>query len=162
MARRWVLIGAVLVALAAASSAFAQPTQSAQTITATGTGQARVVPANRHNNASIAAAYDAARKAAIADALSEAKEYATDYAQGVGMTLGSAISVSDAQNGFYGPGPGAGFFGPFGPGKFCGTIRPFHRVVVNGKKKFVRGKPVHRCIVPPFAFITLTVTYAAS
>ncbi|MGA9857863.1 MAG: SIMPL domain-containing protein, partial [Solirubrobacteraceae bacterium] len=80
-------------------------------MTATGTGQARVSPKNRHDNASIVAAYDAARHAAIAGAISQAHEYALDYAKAVGLTLGPVSSVSDAQSNFYGPGQ---FFGPFG------------------------------------------------
>ncbi len=160
--RRWILSAAIAIALLPASSAFAQTTQTANTVTATGTGQARVRPANRHNNASIAAAYDIARKAAIASALSEAKEYASDYAAGVGMTIGSVISVSDAQNSFYGPyGPGQ-FQGPFGPGKFCGRERvPTKFKRTRFGRRPVAFKSVHRCIVPAFAYTTLTVTYSA-
>ena len=33
---------------------------------------------------------------------------------------------------------------------------------VNGKRKVVGTKKVHRCIVPRFAFTSLTVTYSAS
>jgi uncharacterized protein YggE len=161
MSKRWVLVGAIVIALASGSSALAQTTQTPQTITATGTGQARVRPSDRHSNASIAAAYDKARHAAIGSALSEAQEYATDYARGVGMTLGSVISVSDAQSGPYVYGPGA-FLGPFGPGKFCGKepVPVFKKV--NGKRKLVRFKKEHRCVVPAFADITLMVTYSAS
>ena len=124
------------------------------------TGEARVLPKDRDSNSSIAAAYDAARKASIRGAVSEAREYALDYAKAAGLTLGSALSVSDAQvNGFYGPGPG-GFFGPFAPGKFCGTIRQVvGRPAPGTKPKF---KSVHRCFVPPYAYTTLTVTFSAS
>jgi hypothetical protein len=34
--------------------------------------------------------------------------------------------------------------------------------VVDGKRKVVRTKKVHRCIVPPFVATVLTVTYAAT
>jgi len=159
MQRRSALAGAVIAALAITGPAVAQsaPSQSAQTITATGTGQTRVLPKNRHSNASIAAAVDAARKASISGALSEAHEYALDYAKALGMTLGSVLSVTDAQNGFYGPGQ---LIGPFGPGQYCGTVRrPVGRPVKGKKPTF---KTVHRCFVPRFAFITLSVTYAAS
>jgi uncharacterized protein YggE len=140
--------------------AIAQPATSstAQTITATGTSQTRVVPKNRNSNASIAAAVERAHRASIAGALKEAHEYAELYAKAVGMTLGSVISVSDAQNGFYGPGPFA--FGPFGPGRFCGTVTRVVGRPVRGQKP--KLKRVHRCFVPQFAFATLTVTYAAS
>ena len=157
--RMWAILLAVgaSAALAAAPVAAAQ----AQTVTATGTGQSGVHPANRHDNASIVRAYDAARQAAIGGALTQAHEYALDYAKSVGLTLGTVMSVSDAQNSpFYGPGP---FFGPFGPNKFCGTVRqPIFKKGKNRPRKVVRTKKVHRCIVPQFAFVTLTVTYAAS
>jgi hypothetical protein len=93
--------------------------------------------------------------------LKQAQEYAVDYAKAVGLTLGSVVSVSDAQNGgFYGPGP---FFGTFGPNQFCGTVRqPIFKKGTKGRRKVVGTKKVHRCFVPPFAYVSLTVTYAAS
>jgi uncharacterized protein YggE len=159
MSRFTVVAATLAAALFTASPALAQ---AAGTVTATGTGQARVHPKNRHNNASIAAAYDRARRAAIGGAFSEAHEYAADYAQAAGLTLGGITAVSDAQNNgvFYGPGPA--FFGPFGPGKFCGTER---RPIFQGgppNRKVVGFKKVHTCIVPRFAYVTLTVTYSAS
>ena len=161
--KRWVSLGAAMVAaLSVAAPAGAQPTSTStvQTITATGTGQTRVLPKNRRSNASIAAAVDAARKASIGGALMEAHEYAIDYAQAVGVTLGNVISVSDAQtNGPYGPGPYAAI-GPFGPGQYCGTVRQVVGRPVKGQKP--KLKKVHRCFVPRFASISLTVTYSAS
>jgi uncharacterized protein YggE len=154
-----VVLSCCALALLAAGPAVAA---SANSITATGTGQARVLPANRHSNASIRTAYAAARKASIGGAVVDAREHALDYARATGLTLGSVLSVSDAQtNGFYGPGPGS-FYGPFGPDQFCGTLRqPIikrsgHRVKVVGFRK------VHRCFIPRFAFTTLTLTYSAS
>jgi uncharacterized protein YggE len=164
MQRRSVLAAAVVAALAVTAPAVAQPVQSqpapgqtTPTVTATGTGQTRVLPKNRHSNASIAAAVNRARKASIGGALREAHEYAEDYAKAVGLTLGNVISVSDAQNGFYGP---STLIGPFGPGQFCGTAQQPVGRPVKGKK--VTFKRVHRCFVPRFAFVTLTVTYGAS
>lgn len=112
-------------------------TSTVQTITATGTGQARVLPKNRHSNASIAAAVDAVRKASIGGALMEAHK----------------------TNGPYGPGPYAAI-GPFGPGQYCGTVRQVVGRPVKGQKP--KLKKVHRCFVPRFASISLTVTYSAS
>jgi uncharacterized protein YggE len=159
--KRHVLSGVAVVAmLLGTSPAFAATTTtpSGDTITATGTGQTLVKPKNRHSNASIAAAVDRAHTASIAGALKQAHEYATEYAKAVGLTLGSVVSVSDAQNGFYGPGPF--FIGPFGPGQFCGDIRqPVGRPVKGQKLKF---KTVHRCFVPRFAYATLTVTFSAN
>ena len=116
------------------------------TVTATGTGERAVHPKNRHDNASIVSAYDAARHAAIGGALKDAHTNALAYAKGVGLTLGSVVSVSDAENSaFYGPGE---FVGPFGPNQFCGTLR---RAILkkekNGRRKVVgyqEGPPLHR------------------
>jgi uncharacterized protein YggE len=146
-----IVVGVAMVAaLLMTTPAVAVPaaTSSGDTITATGVGQTRVVPKHPDSNASIVAAVDKAHKAAIARALKEAHEYARDYARAVGLTLGSVISVSDAQSSgvFYGPGP---FFpagiGPFGPQQYCHTV-----------------KKVQRCVVPPFDAATLTVTYSAN
>ena len=133
-------------------------TSSGDTITATGIGQTRVMPKDRHSNASIAAAVERAHRASIAGALKQAHKYATAYAKAVGLKLGSVVSVSDAQSAFYGPGSFS--IGPFGPGQFCGTLRqPVGRPVKGQRPKF---KKVHRCIVPRFALATLTITYSAT
>ena len=154
--KAWAVLVAGCAVLAGAPAAAA----AAGTVTATGTGQSAVHPTNRNNNASIASAYDAARQAAIGGALEDAHTYALAYAKGVGLALGAVQSVSDAQNsGFYGPGQ---FFGPFGPNQFCGTLRqPIFKKGTHGRRRVVRTKKVRRCIVPRFAFVTLTVTYSA-
>ena len=159
MARGSFALPAIIAALTAPAPALAD---QAKSITATGTGQVKVVPKNRNSNASIVAAVDAARKAGIAGAMSEAHEYAEDYAQAAGLTLGAVISVSDAQANrpfYYGPAP---FSGPFGPNQYCGNVPQPVFSLANGKRKLVRIKRVHRCFVPPFAVTTLTVTFAAS
>lgn len=155
--KRWMALVAGCSVLVAAPAAAAQP----DSVTATGTGQHLVHPENRKSNASIAAAYDAARQAAIGGALKEAHKYALAYAKGVGLTLGAVQSISDVQNGFfYGPGQ---FAGPFGPDQFCGTLRqPIFKKEKKGRRKVVGTKKVHRCFVPRSAFVTLTVTYAAT
>ena len=152
-----VLLGACVVAVLAAAPALAAQTNI---ITATGTGQARVLPQDRHSNASIETAYEAARKASIGMAFTDARGFAADYARGAGLTLGALLSVSDQQNGGF-VGPGA-FFGPFGPGQFCGTIHQPIFKRVKHREKLIRVEKVYRCFVPRFAFTTLTLTYAAT
>jgi uncharacterized protein YggE len=157
--RTWVALvaGCMVLAAVPAAAAAAAP----DTVTATGTGERAVHPKNRHDNASIVSAYDAARQAAIGGALKDARTSALAYAKGVGLTLGSVVSVSDADNSpFYGPGE---FVGPFGPNQFCGTLRQaILKKEKNGRRKVVGTKKVHRCIVPSFASISLTVTYSAT
>jgi hypothetical protein len=159
-----VVVALVVPAVAAASTV---------TITAIGTGRVKVAPANRHSNASIAAAEATAQRASVPLALAAAKTQAGVYAAAAGLTLGPLVSISDQ----VANGP---FFisseavpGPFGPGKFCGTIRvPIGRAtpvvkVVGGNKVLlpptrVRFKKVHRCTVPSPATTTLLVAYSAS
>jgi uncharacterized protein YggE len=160
MRRRLTFVASMVVAgLLVAGPASAQSTSGpSQTVTATGTGQTRVLPKNRNSNASIAAAVDAARKASIAGAIRDAQQYGQDYAASAGLTLGGVISISDVQsNGFYGPGPQ---LGPFGPNQYCGSVELLVGKPVKGKKP--KFKKVHRCVVPPFAYTTLTVIYSAS
>lgn len=158
MFRRWTGLLAAVIVLGTAGPALAA---SGGTVTATGTGQTVVTPTDRTSNASIIAAVDAARQASIAGAIAQAREYAQQYATGAGLTLGGVLSISDAANGggFYGPGA---FFGPFGPNQYCGTVRRAIRTGPKGHRRIIGFKKVHRCFVPPFAFVTLTVTYQAS
>jgi hypothetical protein len=152
-------LGVCVVALLAAAPAVAAQTG---TVTATGTGQTRVLPKDRHSNSSIAAAFEVARKASITGAISQASEYALDYARAAGLKLGPIVSISDQQSsGFYGPGVG-GFIGPFGPNQFCGTIHQPIFKQVNGRRKIIGTKKLHRCFVPRFAYTTVAVTYSAS
>jgi hypothetical protein len=159
MARRSLVLIPIAAALVGATPALGD---TAKSVTATGTGVVNVTPKNRNSESSIAAAVDTARKAGIKGAINEAHEYALNYAQAVGLTLGAAISVSDAQNNnnFYGSGGPFGFYGPFGPNQYCGTLRqPVGKPV---KHRPVHFKKVHRCFVPQSEATTLTVTYSAT
>ena len=164
MKRRLLVGAAVTTSLALAAPALAAPVTTGQTVTATGTSQVRVVPSDRNSNASIVAAVAAAQQAGIPGAVSDAHADAERYASAVGLTLGSVLSVSDAQNGvgfgYYFGGPFG--LGNFGPNQYCGTIRQGRIKIVKGHRRFVPGKKVRRCFVPRFEFTSLTVTYSAS
>jgi hypothetical protein len=154
MSLRTLVLTPAVAVLAMAAPAVAE---QAKSVTATGNGTVKVAPKNRHSSASIARAVDVARKAGVKGAMAEALE----YAQAAGLTLGSVISVSDAQSaaiGYYG-GP---FFGPFGPNQYCGIVTQRRVKIVAGRKTVVAGKRVRRCFVPPFETTTLMVTYSAS
>ena len=169
MRTRTVLPAALAAAAIAATPAAADTTKS---VTATGTARTAVKPADRNSNSSFAAAVETAQKAGIAGAIVDARDYATRYAAAAGLTLGSITSVSDAQTGgqgggiafaYGGGGFGSGaFIGPFGPNQYCGTIPQPVFKKVNGKRKLVKVKRIHRCIVPPFTTTVLTVTFAAT
>ncbi|MDQ6777493.1 MAG: hypothetical protein M3071_15040 [Actinomycetota bacterium] len=160
MSRRSLALVPVVAALTLAAPVLADTTKS---VTATGTSEFKVVPTNRHSNASIAAAVAIAQKLAVPGALSQAHANALLYAHDAGLTLGLVLSVSDAQTGaFYGPyGPGA-FIGPFGPGKYCGTERRPVIKRTGSRIKVIRVRKFHTCYVPRYASATLTVTYSAS
>lgn len=159
----------MVTALAAPAAAAANTV----TITATGTAQVRVVPVDRHSNASIQAAELAAEKAGVPLALKAAQTQAGLYAAAAGLTLGPLVSISDqvAIGPFFGSIENVP--GPFGPGRFCGIVtvavgrpRPVVRVI-DGKKLFLpprhlRFRKVRRCIVPSPATTTLVASYSAS
>lgn len=157
MSPRSLVLVPVVAALVVAAPATADQSQS---VTATGTAQVKVVPKDRRSNSSIEAAVEAARTAGIPAALKDAHGYAVKYAHAAGLTLGAIEAVSDAANGAFGYGPG--FYGPFGPNQFCGTVRRPIVKTVGGKKKVVGTKKLHRCFVPPSVATVLTVTYSAT
>lgn len=159
------LLAPILLASMAVGAA---PALADSTVTATGSQQERVVPKNRHSNASIVAAVNAAELAGIAGAIADAHSLAEKYAAAAGLTLGNVVSVSDATGsgyfGYFGP-PG---FGPFGPGQYCGTVT---RVTLEKAKKGTKApkgkrkvhvRRVHTCIVPRYEVTSLSVTYSAS
>jgi hypothetical protein len=160
MSRRLLaLIGPVVVALAAPAAH-----ADTRTVTANGSGTAAVTVTDRHHNAPIVAGVTAAHEAAIPKAIADAREEAQRLATAAGLTLGALQSVSEAPASpiFYGPfGPGYED-GPFGPEKFCGTVRrPIFRTV-HGKRKLVRTVKERRCIVPRTETVQLSVTFGAS
>lgn len=164
MLTRLLMLVGVVGALTWAAPAVAAPGGS---VTATGTKLVKVRPTDRESNSSIQAAVAAAQKAGINGALASAHANAVRYATAAELTLGTIISVSDAQNTnggaffSYGPYGGGGFSGPFGPNQYCGTERRPIFKIVNHRHKLVRFNKVHRCIVPPYQTTTLTVTYNA-
>ena len=166
---RTLLAATAVGMLAAPMAAEANPV----TITATGTAQVRVLPANRDSNASIAAAELAAAKAGVPLALQAAQARAATYAAAAGLTLGSLVSISDQAgfNPFFAQSQAVP--GPFGPGRFCGTVRiligrPKPTLKVIGGRtvvlppKHLRFRKVHRCFVPSPLATTLEATYSAS
>ena len=163
MSPRALMIAPLLAGVLAAAPALADPAlaDQAKSVTATGSAQVKVKPANRHSSASIASAVKVAEKAAVPAALKAAHAQALIYAGDAGLTLGPILAVSDATNG---PviGPIFPTYGPFGEGRYCGTIRRAVVKRVSGKLKIVRTRREHRCFVPPFAGVTLTVTYSAA
>jgi uncharacterized protein YggE len=134
---------------------------SDQTITALGTGQAKVTPSNRHHNAAIKRAVDQAYARAVPLAIADAREDADRIASASGLTLGAVQSVDEnvSTGGYYGPYP---LFPQFGPDQYCGRVtRRVHRRDASGTLHTIT-RSRKECHVPPFASSTLAVTFEAA
>lgn len=149
------------VALTAVAAPAASQAAGDQTVTALGTAQIPVKPANRHKNASIKRAVDRAYAKAAPAAIADAREDAERLAAASGLTLGPIQSVDEnvAQQNVYYPLPN---FGRFGPDRYCGTItRIHHRRDRQGRLHRIPRRE-RRCFVPETVSTTLAVTFAAS
>ncbi|WP_217923763.1 hypothetical protein [Miltoncostaea oceani] len=135
-----------------------------ETITAAGTGQARVLAAAPLTNAKITRAVTIARKVAVADAFDAARNQATRFAIVGGFNLGAiqAIEEPGSPYGYFGGGPFT--TGRFGPGQYCGKIMQVRRGPrVNGRRgPIISQRQVTRCFKPPFVSVTVSVTYDAT
>jgi Protein of unknown function (DUF541) len=156
---RCLLVATSIVALLPASAAAQQP--AGRTVAATGVASVKVkAPRDRTHEAPIRAAVEAAEAKALPHALADAHSKAAELAKLSGLTLGGVVSISDATASPYGP---FGFYGTFGPDRFCGTLRTsvFKRGK-DGKRHRVGSRTRHTCRVPATVTSTLTVTFAAT
>jgi hypothetical protein len=162
--RRRCLVASAAICVLCASTAHAQAPAPERTVAAQGVASVKVVaPKDRTHEGPIRAAVEAAEAKALPHAMADAREKATALARLSGLTLGAIVSVSDAQTSPYGP-FGYGFYGTFGPDRFCGTVRTavFRTDKTTGKRKRVGFRTRHTCRVPPIVTSSLTVTFAAS
>jgi hypothetical protein len=160
--RRHCLIAPMAVSVLCASTAHAQTPAPERTVAAQGLASVKVIaPKDRKHEAPIRAAVEAAEAKALPRALAAAREKATELAHLSGLTLGAIVSVSDVQASPYGP---FGFYGTFGPDRFCGTVRStvFRTDKQTGKRVRVGTRTRHTCRVPPTVTSSLTVTFAAT
>jgi len=161
MCRSRCLLVASTVAMLLPASALAQTPGPDRTIEATGVASVKVkAPSDRTHEAPIRAAVEAAEEKALPRAVAEARSKAADLARLSGLTLGAIVSVSDAAQSPYGP---FGYYGTFGPDRFCGTIRTaVFRRGKDGKRHRVGTRTRHTCRVPPTVTSTVSVTFAAT
>jgi uncharacterized protein DUF541 len=159
---RCVVVGACAFALSALAAASAAA-QDAQTVTAIGSAQVVVKPRNRTVNASIADAVRAASIRAMPLAIAHAREEADRIASAVGLVLGPIVSVNEnvLPSSPYGPYL-VPSFGPFGPGRYCGTVTRVSAKRDASGRRIVRRVKEHRCSAPPFASATVAVTFSAT
>jgi len=161
--RRHCLVASVAICVLSASSAQAQTPAPERTVAAQGVASVKVVaPKDRAHEGPIRAAVEAAEAKALPRAIAGARENAAELARLAGLQLGPIVSISDAQSSPYGP--FFGFYGTFGPDRFCGTVRTsvFRTDKKTGKRKRVGTRSRHTCRVPPTVTKAVTVTFAAT
>jgi hypothetical protein len=149
------------VMLAVAVLLVAAPAAHAETITAVGSVQIEVTPADPKDNASIKEAIEKAEKDGYPKAIDAARDEAQDLAEASHLTLGAMQAVDENVAGggyYYGP----GLFSPFGPDKYCGTITRVRRHKTKSGKTVTTRKKVRRCYFPKFLPVSLAVTFAAT
>jgi hypothetical protein len=160
--RRHCLIASLAICLLSASGAQAQTPAPERTVAAQGVASVKVVaPKDRTHEGPIRAAVEAAEAKALPRAIADARAKAAELARLSGLTLGPIVAISDAQSSPYGP--FFGFYGRFGPDRFCGTVRTsvFKRSKTTGKRVRVGSRSRHICQVPPTVTSSVTVTFAA-
>lgn len=156
--RAAVVLGGCVLALSVPAAAHAASDQS---ITALGTGQAKVKPKHPNRNASIKRAVEKAYARSVPRAIADAREDAERIAKASGLTLGAIDSVDESVSSpdayYYGPS-----LAPFGPDQYCATIvRRVHVRDAAGDLHTVSRKK-HTCRVPEFAFSSMAVTFEAT
>jgi Protein of unknown function (DUF541) len=160
MSRSHCLLVACSIALVLPASAAAQQ-PTGRTVEATGVASVKVdAPKDRTHEGPIRAAVEAAEAKALPRALADARAEAAELAKLSGLILGGVESISNTATTPYGP---FGFYGSFGPDRFCGTLRTsvFKRGK-DGKRHRVGSRTRHTCRVPSTVTSTLTVTFAAT
>jgi len=155
------LMAALAIAVVPVSAAHAQQPAPERSVAAQGAASVKVVaPKDRQHEGPIRAAVEAAEAKALPRAVADARAKATELAKLAGLTLGPVISISDSPTSIYGP--FFGFYGTFGPDRFCGTIRtPVFKRNKAGKRVRAGTRTRHVCRVPPTVTSTVTVTFSA-
>jgi hypothetical protein len=156
------LIASVAVSVLSVSTAEAQSPAPDRTVAAQGAASVKVVaPKDRTHEEPIREAVEAAEAKALPRAIAEARSKAAELARLSGLTLGPIVAISDGPSSPYGP--FFGFYGTFGPDRFCGTVRTsvFRTDKTTGRRVRVGSRSRHTCRVPPTVTSTVTVTFAA-
>jgi hypothetical protein len=153
------LFSAATVSVTFATTETSAAVAAGRALVADGDAAAPVRPRDRRSSSSIRFAMDAARAAAAPVALAEARADAARLASASGIAPGALFSIAEVRRPFEDPGAG-----PFGPGRFCGTIeRPvFRRDPVSGRRRVVRRVSERRCFFPPTVSVGLRIAYVAA
>jgi hypothetical protein len=134
----------------------------AQTVQATGTGQAEVHVTKPLSQLKIARAVETARDLAVPRAFLNTRVQATRYATAAQLVLGDIVAVEEPV-----ASPLGGYFfgtsfGRFGPNKYCGRVTTVKRRTVDGVRKVVSRKTRVRCFKPEYISVSVAVTFNAA
>ncbi len=157
--RKNLAAAAVVAALAGMTSV-----AHAESITAIGVSQVKVVAPAPLTNAKIVKAVSAARKAAVPLALEAARNQATRIAIAADLQPGAVLEVAETGPSPYGFFFNPGTFGRFGPNQYCGRVQSVKRAPrVNGRPgRVISRRVVVRCYKPASVGVSLAVTYDAT
>ncbi len=135
----------------------------AESITAIGIGQVKVVAPAPLTNAKIVRAVSVARRAAVPRALEAARNQATRIAIAAGLQPLRVLEVVETGPGPYGFYFGVGTLGRFGPDRYCGRVQKVTRAPrVDGRRgRVISRRFVTRCYKPASVAVSLSVTYDA-
>jgi Protein of unknown function (DUF541) len=144
-----------------APAALAQQPAPERSVAAQGLASVKVKPpTDRRHEAPIRAAVEAAEDKALPRAVANARANAAQLAKLAHLALGPVVAIADSPTTPYGPFPG--FYGTFGPDRFCGTIRTsIFKTNTAGKRVRVGTRTRHTCRVPATVTAAVTVTFAA-
>ncbi len=148
---RRALLATAAALLAPVALAGAQEPVAGQ-ITVLGTGSARVLPPEDPTETEIAQAVAQARVRAMPAALDRARELATSLTSAAALPLGGILGITEQSASLAAP-------GRFGPGRYCGSVRPLRTVTRNDETVKVRGKARRVCDVPRSVTVVIAVAF---
>lgn len=153
--RRSTLAAALTAALLTPVAVAAAQDPVAGQITVLGSGSARVLAPEDPTETEIAQAVAEARVRAVPAAMDRAREVAAAAAAAAGLPLGAVTGVAE-QTASLAPA------GRFGPGRYCGAVRPLRTVTRDGRTTTVRGKARRVCVIPRSVTVVLAVAFRAT
>lgn len=148
--RRALFVSAAVLLAPAALAAGQDPV--AGQITVLGTGSARVAAPEDPTETEIAQAVAEARVRATPAAIDRAREVATAAASAAGLPLGAIVGLAEQRESLA---PA----GRFGPGRYCGSVRPLRTVTKDGRTTTVRGKARRVCVIPKSVTVVVAVAF---
>ena len=147
------------LAVALAAGCMAAPAY-AETVQASGVGQAKVRVSAPLTQLKISRAVERARDLAVPRAFINTQVQAVRYSQAAGLTLGSILAVAEpvaSPFSYYG-----NSLARFGGNQYCGKVTTVKRRTVDGKRTVVSRRTRYRCFKPELITVSVSLTYAAA